>query len=248
VPAALGNSADFLTHHVIHTSREPRMPFAPRTPEVSGMKKRMFVAVFSALALVGATQNAAAQGEEPGAGRFEVGFSPFSWTWFSKGDTALQPSFKNYALGVTGTYNANTRIGLEAELGRGIGLKQTLDFNNATFENVKIPNSWAYNGNVVYNVWGSDHRWVPYVTGGIGGLTVNSRTDFESFGFLNRETFFTQNAGAGVKWFATHRWGLRGDYRYINITGKTGDTAPQFFGEDQNRHGNRFYGSFVLTY
>ena len=43
---------------------------------------------------------------------------------------------------------------------------------------------------------------VPYVTGGIGGLTMFQNT---ALAITNNETFFTGNLGGGVKWYANSR-------------------------------------------
>ena len=54
---------------------------------------------------------------------------------------------------------------------------------------------------------------VPYVTGGVGGLSLFEKA---SLGINDTETFLTGNVGGGVKWY-TGRWGLRGDYRFIAV-------------------------------
>jgi hypothetical protein len=81
---------------------------------------------------------------------------------------------------------------------------------------------------------------VPYVTGGIGGLSVFEKA---SLGVSRNETFLTGNVGGGVKWYAG-RWGLRGDYRFVGVQSK--DEAPAFFGQD-TRYGHRVYGAVMLN-
>ena len=62
-------------------------------------------------------------------------------------------------------------------------------------------------------VWFRSLSVVPYVTGGVGGLSLFERA---SLGINDTETFLTGNVGGGVKWYAPNsRWGLRGDYRFL---------------------------------
>jgi hypothetical protein len=75
---------------------------------------------------------------------------------------------------------------------------------------------------------------VPYVTGGIGGLTMLQRA---SLGVNSAETFLTGDVGGGLKWYAPNgRWGVRGDYRFIAVRSR--DDAPAFFGQE-TRYGHR---------
>ena len=92
---------------------------------------------------------------------------------------------------------------------------------------------------------GNDRLVVPYVVGGLGGLTLLSDSEVASLGVFANETYLTGNIGGGVKWFATRHVGLSGDARFIAV--KNRDEAP-FFGQQNNRYGGRFHGGLVLTY
>jgi len=81
---------------------------------------------------------------------------------------------------------------------------------------------------------------VPYVTAGVGGLSLFERA---TLGINNTESFLTGNVGGGVKWYAG-RWGLRGDYRFIGVQSK--DDAPAFFGEE-TRYGHRISAALILN-
>ena len=96
-----------------------------------------------------------------------------------------------------------------------------------------------YSGNLVVSA-PTGTSVVPYVTGGIGGLTLFERRPLT---VDQTETFLTSNVGGGVKWYAG-RWGLRGDYRFIAVQSK--DDAPVFFGRE-NRYGHRVYGGVLLN-
>src|SRR6266850_2201313 len=103
------------------------------------------------------------------------------------------------------------------------------------------PNSLGYTGNVVLSL-PTHSSFVPYVTGGVGGLTMFEKA---GLGINSAETFLTGNAGGGVKWYAPNgRWGLRGDYRFMATQSK--DDAPAFFGQD-TRYGHRVYGAVIIT-
>ena len=81
---------------------------------------------------------------------------------------------------------------------------------------------------------------VPYVTGGVGGMSVFEK---QELGIIGTQTFLTSNVGGGVNWYAG-RWGLRGDYRFIAI--RSNDDSPAFFGQE-TRYGHRVYGGVLLN-
>jgi hypothetical protein len=179
--------------------------------------------------LLGATQ-AIAQERAPGPGPLEITVTPAGGTFFtSKGSG---PDFGNYTYGGALTYNINRVVGIEGEAGGSAGVTQDLEFNGAT-SNVKTPNTFTYSGNLVVSA-PTGHSVVPFVTGGVGGLTMFERAEL---GVNDAQTFLTGNVGGGVKWYAPNgRWGLRGDYRFIAVQSK--DDAPAFFGQE-TRYGHR---------
>ena len=63
---------------------------------------------------------------------------------------------------------------------------------------MRTPDVLSYTGNVVVSL-PSGSSVVPYVTGGVGGLSLFSR---EAFGINETETLFASNVGGGVKWYA----------------------------------------------
>jgi len=126
----------------------------------------------------------------------------------------------------------------------GLGVKQDLRFSGETL-NVKPPNLLNYSGNLALS-FANRSSVVPYVTGGVGGLTV---FDKASFGINETETFLTGNVGGGVKWF-NGRWGVRGDYRFIAVRSRDDAgsrlRAPSFFGAE-TRYGHRVYGGVLIN-
>ena len=208
------------------------------------MKPR--IALFMVLALVLSSGIALAQERVAGAGRIEVGAFPGGGVFFTKGTNNTEPNFGDYALGVTGAYNVNRIVGIEGEFGGGVGVKQEIDFALGTFEHQKSPHMLAYNGNLMVHPFGKDRAWIPYATGGVGGLTVLKRNELRDLGLTSSETFLTGNVGGGLKWYANRYWGLRGDYRFIAVNNK--NTATSFFGLNDVRYGHRAYGSVVFTF
>jgi outer membrane protein with beta-barrel domain len=172
-----------------------------------------------------------------GAGRAEITIIPAGALFFTENSDASAPSFGNYQFGGAFTYNLNRFIGVEGEVTSSIGISQSLDFGYPS--TVRTPDVLSYTGNVVFNV-PSGSSVVPYVTGGVGGLSLFSR---EAFGIDQTETLFATNVGGGVKWYAG-RWGLRGDYRFLAVPSK--DETSAFFGNDA-RYGHRVYGAVMLN-
>ena len=194
----------------------------------------MLVAALS----IGSVNGLYAQETTPGPGTVEVTVIPAGATFFTSGDRGA--SFGNYTLGGGLTYNINRIVGLEGEVVTSLGIAQDLQVGGLT-TNRKSPNTLAYTGNVVLSL-PTHSSFVPYVTGGVGGLTMFEKA---SLGFNSAETFLTGNVGGGVKWYAPNGiWGLRGDYRFMATQSK--DSAPAFFGQD-TRYGHRVYGAVILN-
>jgi hypothetical protein len=192
----------------------------------------------TALLLVGGVDRASAQESAPGPGTVEVTVVPGGATFFT--NTGNGSSFGNYNAGAGVTYNVNSVVGIEGEFASSIGISQNL--TDGGFRGTqKTPSTLSYTGNLVVSA-PTHSSVVPYVTGGIGALTMLQQA---SLGINSTETFLTGNVGGGLKWYAPNgRWGLRGDYRFIATQSK--DTAPAFFGQD-TRYGHRVYGAVVIN-
>jgi hypothetical protein len=191
------------------------------------------------IGLAGASQ-AQGQTREPSAGPgvVEATIIPGGGTFFTEGKDTNGPSFGNYDLGGSVTVNVNRYVGVEGEVSGALGISQSLDFNG-TSSDIKTPHLLNYSGNVIVSA-PTGSSVVPYVTGGIGGLSLFERANL---GINDTETFLTGNVGGGVKWYSG-RWGLRGDYRFIAV--RSNDDAPAFFGQE-TRYGHRVYGGIILN-
>ena len=195
-------------------------------------------AVLFAVLSLGGVPRVYAQETSPGPGTVEVTIIPAGATFFTSGDHGSK--FGNYSLGGALTYNINRIVGVEGEVLTSLGITQDLQVGGLT-TNRKSPNTLAYTGNVVLSL-PTHSSLVPYVSGGVGGLTIFEKA---ALGINSAETFLTGNAGGGVKWYApSGRWGLRGDYRFM--TAKSKDNAPAFFGQE-TRYGHRVYGAVIIN-
>ena len=180
---------------------------------------------------------ALAQESQMGPGKLEVTAIPAGGTFFI--DRKSEPGFGSYDVGGSLTYRLARHVAVEGELGGRIGVRQSLVLGG-TVTDLKTPNMFGYTGNLV--VMGPPRNSLtPYVTAGVGGTTVFDRP---SLGIDRRVNLLTGNVGGGVKWYATHRWGLRGDYRFITVG--AADDGPSFFGHD-TRYGHRIYGAAVIN-
>ena len=196
------------------------------------------IAAFVALVSLTGVSGAYAQESAAGPGPVVVTIIPGGATFFTEGKDTKGPSFGNYNLGAGVTVNVNRFVGVEGEVSGALGITQDLTFTSGT-SNLKTPNLLNYSGNIVFSA-ANRSSVVPYVTGGVGGLSLFEKA---SLGINQTETFLTGNVGGGVKWYAG-RWGLRGDYRFIGVQSK--DTAPGFFGQE-TRYGHRVYGGVILN-
>jgi outer membrane protein with beta-barrel domain len=197
-----------------------------------------FIAILLAGLSIALPARAYAQEAAPGPGTVEVTVIPGGSTFYRSSDQG--PSFNNYNLGGALAYNVNRIFGIEGEVGGTLGVAQDLQFGGFT-SNQKGPNQLNYAGNLVLSA-PTRKPVVPYVTGGIGGLTMFKRA---SLGVNSTETFLTGDIGGGLKWYAPNgRWGVRGDYRFIAV--RANDSAPAFFGQD-TRYGHRVYGAVIIN-
>lgn len=199
---------------------------------------RAIAILVAAISVLGATQAYAQESTAAGPSTVVVTVIPGGATFFTEGNDTKGPSFGNYDLGGAVTVNINRFVGVEGEVSGALGITQDLEFVNGT-SNAKTPNLLNYSGNLVISA-PNRSSVKPYVTGGIGGLSVFER---QSLGIPDTQTFFTSNVGGGVNWYAG-RWGLRGDYRFIAMKSK--DDAPAFFGQE-TRYGHRVYGGVLFN-
>jgi hypothetical protein len=196
------------------------------------------IAVLLVLAMLGAGTLFAQETASAGPGTVEVTVIPGGATFFTSGNRG--PSFGSYTLGGALTYNVNSIVGIEGEVGGTLGVTQDLRFGGIT-ANAKTPDLINYTANLVVAA-PTRTAVVPYATGGIGGLTMFERS---GLGVNGSQTFLTGNVGGGLKWYAPNgRWGLRGDYRFITV--RSNDSAPAFFGQE-TRYGHRVYGAVVVN-
>jgi opacity protein-like surface antigen len=199
---------------------------------------KVITGLLVALAL-GIGSSAASAQEAPSApGTVVVTIIPAGATYFTQGKDTKGPSFGNYGVGGALEVRLNPFIGIEGEVAGALGVTQDLEFTSGT-TSTKSPSLLNYSGNLVVSV-PTGTSVVPYVTGGVGGLTL---FDKATLGIADRETFLTGNVGGGLKWF-NGRWGLRADYRFITVRSK--DDAPAFFGAE-TRYGHRVYGGLLLN-
>jgi hypothetical protein len=65
------------------------------------------------------------------------------------------------------------------------------------------------------------------------------------FGIPANSTHFISSFGGGLRWFIARNVGVRGDYRYMPISGVPDPTLP---GVVAIRHVQRVYGALVITF
>ena len=200
---------------------------------------KYFIAAVLTVAAVSVATPVFAQDAAPGPGKVVITIIPGGATFFTEADDNPNTgSFGNYELGGAVALNLNRYVGVEGEVSGAIGVSQTIELGSSTFDG-RSPNLLNYSGNLVISA-PNRTSVVPYVTGGVGGLTMFERTGLT---VDDSETFLTGNVGGGVTWHAG-RWGLRGDYRFIAVQSK--DDAPDFFGQE-TRYGHRIYGGVLLN-
>jgi ABC-type amino acid transport substrate-binding protein len=199
--------------------------------------KRSIAALLAAVVLAGASP-AFAQDAAARPGPVVVTLIPAGGTFFTEGKDLKGPSFGNYDLGGAVAVNVNRYVGIEGEVSGALGVSQNLQFSGVTADR-RTPHILNYSGNLVVSA-PNRSAVVPYITGGIGGLSLYEKADL---GITGTETFLTGNVGGGLAWYAG-RWGLRGDYRFVAVRSR--EDAPAFFGRE-TRYGHRVYAGLILN-
>ena len=182
---------------------------------------------------------ARAQESGPGPGTVELTLIPGGGLFFVGGGT--ESKFRNYDVGGALTVNLNRYIGVEADGTAALGVYHQRLAVAGVLLTEAPPNMVDFSGNVTLSAPGGTHQTVPYAIGGIGSMVVLTHTDL---GIGSSKAFLTGNIGGGLKWYASGRWGLRADYRFVMV--RSSDTAPEFFGRE-GRFAHRIYGGVVLN-
>ena len=141
-----------------------------------------WIAVLLAVVGVIGTGRAYAQETAPGQGTVVLTIIPGGGTFFTEGKDTKGPSFGNYDLGAGVTVNFNRFVGVEGEVSGSLGISQDLLYAGRT-SNLKTPNLLNYSGNVVISA-ANRSSVIPYVTGGIGGLSLFERSSLEEWTWL----------------------------------------------------------------
>jgi len=204
--------------------------------------------------LFGGVSGAAAQDATTGAGKVEVGLFPMGGTFFTGGDDDKEVDFNAYSAGSNLTYYLTKQAAIEGEFGISFGLAQDVFFNKTEVLHVQMPNVWSYSGNIVFFPGGAAGRRLPvYITGGVGAISLQSRSETRQFGYdvdtKGWQTFLAENIGGGVKIFRgadAPDWGFRADYRYVIVNANS--SAPAFFARAKNRGGHRVSFGVLFTW
>jgi lipoprotein-anchoring transpeptidase ErfK/SrfK len=195
--------------------------------------------VIAAAAIAAAAAPSYAQEKGPGPGTVELTIIPGGGLFFVSG--ASESKFRNYDVGGALTVNLNPYAAVEAEGSAALGVNhQRLAVGNLPLTEAP-PNILDFSANMTLSAPGGTHRTVPYAIGGVGSMVVLTHTDL---GIGAMKGFFTGNVGGGLKWYASGRWGLRADYRFVMI--RSSDAAPEFFGRE-GRFAHRIYGGVILN-
>ena len=195
----------------------------------------------SVLAAILVSTGAPAFAQDVGAGKAELTLAPAGWLSITKPDVFPEPSFSQFMFGGSITVNWSM-VGIEADLFMAPGRSQALQFGTTSVTQ-KTPHVVVDSVNLVVPLMGNRRTTVPYVTGGIGEITVMRTPD--NIEQPDTETFTIGDVGGGLKWYSAGRWGVRGDYRYIVMRSKF--ASPGSFIGEELRKIHRFYGALVVN-
>jgi hypothetical protein len=166
--------------------------------------------------------------------------------WFSSAGSAGEPDFKTYAFGVSFTWNAAPRVGLESEAGFGIAGRESMSVAGQVLAAQAVPDTMGCFESVVFYPIARRHAVAPYVNAGIGAFRLLKREGTAPLGISDNRTFLAGAFGGGVRWHVATSWGLRGDYRLIAAAPRR--DAAAFFGRHETRYGHRLSAAIFTTF
>src|SRR5262245_55313348 len=133
-----------------------------------------WIAILIAVVATSGATGAFAQDAAPGPGTVVITIIPGGATFFTEAsDNPQAPSFGNYDLGGAVAVAFSEHLSVEGEVSGAIGLSQSMQVGTFTVDD-KSPHLLNYSGNLVVSA-PTGTAVVPYVTGGIGGLTLFER-------------------------------------------------------------------------
>jgi hypothetical protein len=183
-----------------------------------------------------------AQATGGGAGKLELSLFPAGWLSFTEGGDLGEASFGQYMFGGSLTVNWSL-IGIEGDLFMAPGRTQDVHLLGGPTVTRSTPHVVHDSVSAVFPLMGNAGPAIPFVTAGIGEVTI-MRTSDDLFQ-PDTETFTTGSFGGGLKWHRGARWGFRGDYRYTIVRSKFASPGS-FFGEEQRR-AHRFYAGLIYN-
>jgi hypothetical protein len=182
--------------------------------------------------------------ESTGAERIEISSAVFGGGLFVvPPPVSGEDASRSYVVSGAVTANLTARIGVEGDVGVALGRTDTHRVFGTVPTDQRTPNIMTLLVNGVYSPARSDRPFVPYVTAGVGALTVFGDTASPPFGLAPQHTYFVGSFGGGLRWFPVPHWGFRGDYRYLPIK-KDDRTSPQ----PVVGSAHRVYAALVLTF
>lgn len=191
-------------------------------------------ALVFAITLVWATALQAQTPETP----WRVTFFPAGSLVGTEGDQPATAGLDTFTMGGSVSLALSRFFSIEGELSGGIGREQDLQYGSGALR-TDSPSTLLYNANLIFNTRDRRHTVVPYLTGGLGGVTLFSES---ALGIDDTEHRLAGNVGGGLA-FTFGRWGLRGDYRLFVVDGA--DDATAFLGEEA-RYAHRVYGGLTV--
>jgi hypothetical protein len=106
------------------------------------------------------------------------------------------------------------RFGAEVDM----GFTPNFDLQNNFFGLGVTPQVNTYMANAIFSTsYGPDHQWQPFVSGGVGALSLRSGLDSTITRDPN-DSRFAGNIGGGLMGFVG-KWGFKADVRYFRAAG-----------------------------
>ena len=186
------------------------------------MRISLFVLAFSILCMT-AGPLAAAERNDSYSSYGELSSNSGHWSEFgimgglsamNKNDTAFRDTYVNIPVGASLTYGLNQTWALEGDFSWFVPVKQQVQLDDGVFADRKSPDVLTYQANAVARMYMEDNPWLPYVTAGMGGMSVLSSDKPDREPRLSKSVnMFATNFGVGTGYRMSELWSLKIDFR-----------------------------------
>ena len=132
----------------------------------------------------------------------------------NKNDTAFRDTYVNIPVAASLTYGLTQTWALEGDVSWFVPVMQEVHLVNGATADRKSPDVLTYQANAVARMYMEGSSWLPYVTAGVGGMTVRASDKPDREPRLSESvSMLATNFGVGTGYRMNEQWSVKIDFR-----------------------------------